>query len=93
MCQDDLDLLIPILTIPSVELAVLYSRRIPSNINNHYLGLNAVFCTCQVCMSQSYNPQLQGRLTKALLKKACQSRALIWLAVVFVELSGFCWSS
>lgn len=39
-------------------------------------------------MSQLYNPQLQGRLTKALLKMACQSRALIWLAVVFVELFG-----
>lgn len=66
---------------------------IPSNINNQYLGFNAVYCTCQVCMSQSSNPQLQGRLTKALLKKACQSRAPIWLAVVFVELSGFCWLS
>lgn len=39
-------------------------------------------------MSQLYNPQLQGRLTKAVLKKACQSRALIWLAVVFEEHFG-----
>lgn len=93
MCQDDLDLLIPIPAIFSVQRAVLYSKCIPSNINNQYLGFNAVFCTCQVCMSHSYNPQLQGRLAKALLKKACQSTAPIWLAVVFAELSGFRWSS
>lgn len=89
----DLDLLIPFLAILCVQRAVLYSKHIPSNINNRYLAFNAVFCTCQVCMSQSHNPQLQGRFTKALLKKACQSRALIWLAVVFLELSGFCWWS
>lgn len=37
-------------------------------------------------MTQLYNPQLQGRLTKAILKQACQSGALICRAVVFVEL-------
>lgn len=93
MCQDNLVLLIPFVAILSAQWAVLYPKHIPSNINNQYLGFNAVFCTCQLCMSQSYNPQLQGPLTKALLKKACQSRALIWLAVVFVELSWFRWSS
>lgn len=70
---------------------VLYSELIPCNINNQYLGFNAVFCTCQVRQTQLYNPQLQGRLTKAVLKKACQSKGLIWLAVVFAELLGFCW--
>lgn len=63
----------------------------PCNINNQYLGLNAVFCTCQVPLSRVYNPQLQGQLTKAVLKKACQSTGLIWLAVVFAELLGFFW--
>jgi len=74
-CQDNLVLLIPIVSILSVQWAVLFSKHIPSNINNRYLGFKAVFCTCQVCMTPSYNPQLQGRLTEVLLKKACQSRA------------------
>lgn len=71
----------------------LFSEGFPCNINNQYLGFNAVFCTCQVPLSRLYNPQLQGQLTKAVLKKACQSRGLIWLAVVFAELLGFCWQS
>lgn len=44
-------------------------------------------------MTQSSNPQLQGRLTKALLEKACHSRALIWRAEVFLEPFGLRWSS
>lgn len=46
------------------------------------------FAPAKSAMTHLYNPQLQGRLTKAVLKKACQSRALIWQAVVFVELFG-----
>lgn len=86
-------LIIAILVIFSMQWAALYSKRIPCNINNRYLSFNALFCTCQVCMSQLYNPQLQGRLTKAVFKKACQNRTQIWLAVVFAELWGFHWQS
>lgn len=74
-------------------LGLFHIPNLSCNINNQYLGFNAVFCTCQVRPSQLYNPQLQGQLTKAVLKKACQSRGLIWLAGFFAQLLGFCWQS
>lgn len=93
VCQDNprVLLLIAILAMLCVQWAWFIFQTV--NISNQYLGFNAVFCTCQVPLSRLYNPQLQGQLTKAVLKKACQSRGLIWLAVVFAELLGFCWQS
>lgn len=74
------------------RVPLLYSNHFPSN-NNQHLVFNAVFCTCQVRMSQSHNPQLQGWLAKTMLKKACHSRAPFLPAVVFAQLSACCWSS
>lgn len=93
VCQDNPRVLLLIAVLAMLCMQWFWFIFQTCNINNQYLGFNAVFCTCQVPLSRLYNPQLQGQLTKAVLKKACQSRGLIWLAVVFAELLGFCWQS